>query len=196
MRQEDLEVKKSILKGLEKKLICYGCKQNVLTIFNRKAYRCQRMHLLCEDCDRMTPIYHMNIWLSCPCGGSWENTICPKFSEYPKDWPYFCEYHNNGCREILFEEEMRQHQEQCNYKEANCISCWKKIMYKDYANHLEKECSKREFTIRSKDNTCIVSVKELTRDHDYYPMKVDHNCRPFYSMHRGKRYVVRVGKNP
>ena len=181
MSQQDLAVKRKLLQNLEKELMCYDCKEVIFTINKQNGYRCQRMHLLCYSCKMYNGL--KNAEKKCPCGSN-SSQICPLLSELSKNLPYFCQYHKNGCREIFFEDEMKQHQKECVYIQADCISCLKKIVYKDYSNHLEKECSKRE-NVQSIDYTYEVSVEELMEAQiiKYSPYKVGHNFSHFYAMH-------------
>ena len=119
---------------------------------DRNRYVCQNSHHLCEECK----------YEKCPCGSSpgrndpkscfdlilaYDSTMIPfVFDVFGLPWP--CQNYPRGCRKILIESELENHEINYVFRLVNCLDdlCRdnlnnsKKIIFKDLINHFENDC--------------------------------------------------------
>ena len=84
---------------------------------DRNRYVCQNSHHLCEECKHK----------KCPCGSSTggrnnpaPSTMIPLlFDVFGLPWP--CQNYPKGCREILIESELENHEINCVFRLVNCV---------------------------------------------------------------------------
>ena len=121
------------LKDMIWELQCYSC-ESVPSPFKNgmNRYPCNNeQHLLCENCNE-----------KCKCGSS-VNTNPSKFvNQIYEDFPWYCGYFPNGCREILPKEQLGSHEKNCLYKPVYCprISCSLKIPFIQFTTEHETKC--------------------------------------------------------
>ena len=130
------------------KIQCHNCERVPgPRAADRNRYVCKNSHHLCEECK-------YEKW---PCGSSTSkgrNNPAPSiiipllFDVFGLPIPWPCQNYPRGCRKILIESELENHEINCVFRLVNCLDdlCRdnlnnsKKIIFKDLINHFEKNC--------------------------------------------------------
>ena len=121
------------------KIQCHNCERVPgPRAADRNRYVCQNSHHLCDECK----------YEKCPCGSSIgrndpaPSTMIPLlFDVFGLPWP--CQNYPRGCREILIESELENHEINCVFRLVNCVDNFhfKKIVFKDVLDHFENDCN-------------------------------------------------------
>ena len=134
---EYFEAMKTNLIKLLPHLTCFKCKSIPSAEFsNKKSFKCLNSydsHLLCELCKG-----------NCPCGHQINPNPCSLVSSLVNMLPFYCKNKENGCEEILFEEEMKAHVSRCIFELVTCINfdCEEEMPFKDFFDHIAlPDCS-------------------------------------------------------
>ena len=156
------EVKKKILEEIQKDMNCRRCKK-----FPGKGrmYKCkERNHSLCEPCRSM-----------CPCGSEANPDV---LSEKLRSLlPNPCQNHLDGCKELLMESDLPDHEAECTYRKVNCADayCTKKVPILDYMNHII-----HEHDLKSLSNGSVRKVRFTEGAAYWAPTKIEQHGRTFF----------------
>ena len=136
----ELESMKAQLIKFLPHLTCYKCKNfPSAECPKRRIFRCLNPlngHLICEECEK-----------PCPCGYNVSINACSLVSNLVDTLPFCCKNRDNGCQEILFQEEMKAHLSRCIFENVTCISVdefQQEMPLKDFFDHIVlPDCSTR-----------------------------------------------------
>ena len=161
-KSEHDTMSKQLLKLLPH-LTCYRCKSIPSVEFpNRKLFQCEnpKAHLLCDYCKRR-----------CPCGNYVSINACSLASSLVDTLPFCCKNRGNGCKEILFQEEMRAHFSRCMFQKVSCInySCKKEMPFENFFDHIAlPTCS----NVPKNKNRIKVTLTDSHRYGAYIPASI------------------------
>ena len=112
-QQTHFSVKKEMLLKLLPELTCYQCQAVPSpSVANRDRFKCyDNSHTLCSNCNER-----------CLCGSNVGKSPCKVTAKILETLPWHCPYNKSGCKEILAEIDIEEHQKNCVYRKVNCVS--------------------------------------------------------------------------
>lgn len=130
-KRTHFQVKCELLRSLATELMCHNCK-NVPSPYENGSnrYQCKdHAQYLCDDCKNKS-ICATN------------SKPSPIIGKILSDLPWFCCNFVNGCKEIMWEESLKEHQRKCEFRYVPCpnIHCNDMIVFKQYSDHIEFAC--------------------------------------------------------
>lgn len=130
-KRGDFQMKSEILRNLMTELLCHNCKNAPIPYANgSNRYQCtEHGQYLCEDCKNKSIC-------------STSSKPSPIVAKLLDDLPWFCCNFVNGCKEVMWEKYLKEHQQNCPFRVVPCpqISCKKKIIFKDAKDHVNYNC--------------------------------------------------------
>jgi len=144
LNANEFEVKKKLMlsvKGLatpkfDNLIRCYYCPEELRLNAWKQWKKCNHYgDFLCENCDKS----------SCECGNVAKHVAIPAkdlgaLGVLLSQLPRFCKNENNGCQEVLMDEEMIEHESECVYRKIHCpdlfYGCGQSVTYIGLLDHL------------------------------------------------------------
>jgi hypothetical protein len=116
----------------------------------------------CETCDKLFcstcihAFHQEKSQQSCPhdCSTYIEGKVSKATSHVLACLKMSCRYKSNGCTEILFYNELEQHEQMCDYQLRSCDGCQQEIVKKNFDQH-QSECQ----FVSIKCDQCSTSYK-------------------------------------
>ena len=146
----ETEVKKKLFLDLVKEIKCLVC-QTLPNVETKSFYRCPKLHFTCDQCFNQSK-------LCCqadPCNACTNNpphrtlqrgkvphalVKCALTQSILDQWKLrVCINHKNGCNQVDSEENLREHQGECYYREIKCphSGCRKKFGLTTIIDHMK-----------------------------------------------------------
>ena len=132
-KRSEFQIKSEILRNLATELMCHNCKNIPNPYANGKnRYQCtEHGQYLCEDCKN--------------------KSVCktyskpsPGIAKLLDDLPWFCCNFVNGCKGIMWEKHLKEHQRNCFYRLVSCPNIHahseKMIIFNRFSDHIEFSC--------------------------------------------------------
>ena len=143
----------SFMEDLRNELICDIC-QDGARPGKKQWYRCMRLHQICQDCKAKTFL--------CSCGQPISIEFCKMTEKWlsVKNLKFNCGNTKYGCREILTESALEDHESECIYRLVPCPYAWKngcraQVSLHDVIRHYENMHSPIEKVHVEKDSEVI-----------------------------------------
>lgn len=129
--KSEFQTKSDILRNLVTELMCHNCKAVPSPFANgSNRYQCEdHAQYLCEDCKTQSVCKTVS-------------RPSPGIAKLINDLPWFCCNFTNGCKEIMWEKYLKEHQQNCKFRLVTCpqIGCKKRIIFKDVKDHVTHNC--------------------------------------------------------
>jgi len=131
-QSNELKVLSSDKKSLEKLLECPIC----FEICIPPVYSCTSGHHICENCYNNEDLKKICGICSGVFNGT-RNFFLENYFEQQCSWS--CIYSKDGCQQVLLGQNLKTHQQVCQFRPLKCLICMDKrcVPYSEYLNHLQ-----------------------------------------------------------
>lgn len=141
-----MEFRQEMFRNLMSDWLCYSCKEPPGLGAKKQRFLCiKNSHPLCKDCNR-----------KCECGSEVIQKACQQLEKMADEFPWFlCRHYENGCREILLNDKVEDHQTGCYFRLIHCpfvpAICRQKVIFKDLFDHINDTHKEKKFKSRCWD---------------------------------------------
>ena len=168
------DVTKTLIE-IQNDLVCQIC-QNHSRPGKGQWYRCKKLHQICQECKAKSK--------KCSCGKSISEQYCKMTEKLlnVKDLKFNCINTKHGCREILVENALEDHESGCIFRLVLCPftaianKCFAKVTFQDVIQHYEKKHGK----IHVFQSSFAWTDNSMSGENCYFPtQKISINNRMF-----------------
>ena len=114
-----MEINQKLFENFIADWLCHSCKEPPGLGAKKQRFICiENSHPLCQDCNH-----------KCDCGSKVILKACKQLEKKADEFPWFpCCHYKNGCREILTEDKLNEHQQGCSFRRIYCpfLKCYQK----------------------------------------------------------------------